>query len=164
MCETNLYDSVDSGNFSVRSHLPLIRQVSITHMHGLAFYVKEGLPLVRGIFLENIGNSYLHFRLSLLYSASYVFFLYRSHSLSLYVVFHAISSNIDEVLSVNPSPNVFVLGDYNDHHKNWLTYSGGTNTPRELCYNLDKFKSQMTLLRWLRFLLGSLTVTLKILL
>ena len=33
LCETNLDDSMDSGNFSVRGYLPLIQQDSITHMH-----------------------------------------------------------------------------------------------------------------------------------
>ena len=42
--KTNLDDSIDSGNFSVRGYLPLIRIDSSTHMHGLAVYVKEGLP------------------------------------------------------------------------------------------------------------------------
>ena len=44
LCETILDDSIDSGNFSVRGYLPLIRKDSSTHMHGLAVYVKEGLP------------------------------------------------------------------------------------------------------------------------
>ena len=44
LCETNLGDSVDFGNFSMRGYLPLIRKDSVTHMHGLAVYVKEGLP------------------------------------------------------------------------------------------------------------------------
>ena len=43
LCETNLDDLIDSGNFSVRGYLPLIRKDSSTHMHGLAVYVKEGL-------------------------------------------------------------------------------------------------------------------------
>ena len=42
LCETNLDDSIDSGNFSVRSYLPLIWNTSTTHMHGLPVYVKEG--------------------------------------------------------------------------------------------------------------------------
>ena len=42
LCETNLDDSIDSGNFSVRGYLPLIRKDSSTYMHGLAVYVKEG--------------------------------------------------------------------------------------------------------------------------
>ena len=51
------------------------------------------------------------------------------------MVFDSISSNIDEVLLINPSANVFVFGDFNIHHKNWLTYSGGTDQPGQLCYN-----------------------------
>ena len=49
--------------------------------------------------------------------------------------FDPISSNIDEVLSINPSANVFVFGDFNVYHKDWLTYSGGTVRPGELCYD-----------------------------
>ena len=52
-------------------------------------------------------------------------------------VFDSISSNIDEILSINPSANVFVFGDFNVHHKDWLTYSGGTDRPGELCYNFS---------------------------
>ena len=68
---------------------------------------------------------------------SYFFFLYRSPSSALCTVFDSISSNIDEVLSINPSANVFVFGDFNVHHKDWLTYSGGTDRPGELCYNFS---------------------------
>ena len=44
--------------------------------------------------------------------SSYFFFLYRSPSSSLCTVFDSISSNIDEVLSINPSANAFVFGDF----------------------------------------------------
>ena len=106
-------------------------------MHGLAVYVKEGLPFPRNLSLENSADSYLCFRLALLHSVSYFFFLYRSPSSSLCTVFDSISSNIDEVLLINPSANVFVFGDFNVHHKAWLTYSGGTDRPGELCYNFS---------------------------
>ena len=66
---------------------------------------------------------------------SYFFFLYRSPSSSLCTVSDSISSNIDEVLLINPSANVFVFGDFNIHHKDWLTCSGGNDRPGELCYN-----------------------------
>ena len=66
---------------------------------------------------------------------SYFFFLHQSPSSSLCTVFDSISSNIDEVLSINPSPNVFVFVDFNVHHKDWLTYSSGTDRSGELCYN-----------------------------
>ena len=134
---TNLDDSVDSGNFSVRGYLPLIRKDSITHIHGLAVYVTERFPFTQDLSLENSRDSYLCFRLALLHSVCYFFFLYPSPSLSLCKVFDFISSNIDEVLWIIPSANVFVFGDFNVHHKNWLTYSGGTDRPGELCYNLS---------------------------
>ena len=86
LCETNLDDSIYSGNFSVRGYLPLIRKDSTTHMHGLAVYVKEGLPFARGLSLENSG-SYLCFRLALLHSMPYSFFFYRSPSSSLITFF-----------------------------------------------------------------------------
>ena len=137
LCEANLDDSIDSGNFSVRGYLPLIRKDSSTHTHGLAVYVKEGLPFAQDLSLENSADSYLCFRLALLHSVSYLFFLYRSPSSLLCTVFDSISSNIDDVLSINPSANVFVFGDFNAHHKDWLTYSGGTDRPGELCYNFS---------------------------
>ena len=66
----NLDDSIDSGNFSVRGYLPLIRKDSITHMHGLAVYVEEGLPFARDVSLENSTDYYIYFRLALLHSVS----------------------------------------------------------------------------------------------
>ena len=52
-------------------------------------------------------------------------------------VFDFISSNIDDVLSINPSADVFVFGDFNVHHKDWLTYSGGIGRSGELCYKFS---------------------------
>ena len=49
--ETNLDDSIDSGNFSVRGYLPLNRKDSTTHMHGLVVHVKEGRILVHKTYL-----------------------------------------------------------------------------------------------------------------
>ena len=44
---------------------------------------------------------------------------------------------MDEVLSINPFANVFVFGDFNIHHKDWLTYSGGIDRTVEHCYNFS---------------------------
>ena len=35
-------------------------------------------------------------------------------------------------------PYVFFFGDFNVHHKDWLTYSGGTVRPGELCFYLKR--------------------------
>ena len=51
-------DSIDSGNFSVRGHLPLIQKNSSAHMHGLRVYEKEELPFARDLSLENSADSY----------------------------------------------------------------------------------------------------------
>ena len=68
---------------------------------------------------------------------SYFFLLYQSPSSSLCTVFDFISSNIDEVFSINPSTTVFVFGDTNVHRKDWVTFSGSTDRSGELCYNFS---------------------------
>ena len=101
-CETNMDDSIDSDNFYVTGYLPLIQKDSSTYMHSLAVYVKEGLPFAQDLSLENSADSYLCFELALFHSVSYFFFLYLPPSSPLCSVFYSISSNIDEVLSINP--------------------------------------------------------------
>ena len=135
LCETNLDDSIDSGHFCERRSLPLLRKYSTTHIHDLAVYVKEGLSLAQEFYLENSADPYSYFRLALLHSVSYFFFFYWSPSSLLCTVFDSILSNIDGVLSINPSATVFVFENLNVHHKDWLTYFGGTDRPGELCYN-----------------------------
>ena len=142
LCKTKLDGSIDSGNLSVSGYLPLIREDSITFVHRFAVYVKEILPFKGNLSLENSADPFLCSQLALLLPVSYFIFIYQSPS-SLCKVFDSASSNVDEVLSINPSANVFVFGDFNVHHKDWLTYSGGTDKAGELCYNF----SQTILLR-----------------
>ena len=123
----------------MKVYVPLIRKHSITRMHGLEVYVKEGLSFAR----ENSSDFYLCFGLALLQSVCYFFFLYQSPS-SLCTVSVSISSNIDEVLSINPSANASVFGDFHVHHKDWITDSGGTD---RLVNSVIVFLSQTTLLR-----------------
>ena len=80
-----------------------------------------------GIFL---GNGFTSLSASLIFPLSITFFIFVRG-------FHSISSNIDEVLLINLSANVFVFGDF-VHHKDWLTYSCGTDIYGELCYNLKR--------------------------
>ena len=137
LCETNLDDSIDSDNFPVRGYLPLIRKDSTAHMQGLAVYVKEGHPFAGDLCLENSADSYSCSRPALFQSVSFSFFFHRSPSSSLCTVFYPISPTIDEVLSINPSTNVIVFGDFNVNHEDWLTYSGGTDRLGELYYNFS---------------------------
>ena len=61
------------------------------------------------------------------------------------MVIDAVSSNMDEILSINPSVTIFVFGDFNVHDKDWLTYSGVTDRLDELCCNfsISNYLTQM---------------------
>ena len=83
---------------------------ALLYMHRLAVYMKEGVPFAHDLSLENSADSTLCFRMALLHSVSYLLFLFPSSSL--FTVFDSISSNIDEVLSINTSVNMFVFGDF----------------------------------------------------
>ena len=91
-------------------------------------------PFCLGLISRKLWGFLLMLWLALLHLLSYFFFLCQSPPLSLCMVFDSISSNIEEVLLINPSPSVFV--DFNIYHKDCLTYSDGTDRPGELCYNL----------------------------
>ena len=69
--------------------------------------------------------------------------------------------NIVEILSNKPSVNIFVCGLR--HHKVQLTYSCGIYRPGKIYRPVIIFPTQVILLTWLTFLLGSLTVTLWLL-
>ena len=98
--------------------------------------MEEELHFTRDLSLENSTDFYICFRLDLL-SVLLVFPLLIIFFVVMYGLF-SISSNIVEVLSVNPSAaNVFVIRDFNIHIKDWLTYSNGTDRPGELCYNFS---------------------------
>ena len=55
-------------------YLSLIQKDSVTHMHGLKAFVKEGLIFAWDLPLENSADSHLCFQLALLHSVSYSFF------------------------------------------------------------------------------------------
>ena len=112
----NLEDKIDCSNFSVTGYPPVIRKDSVIYMHGLAVYLKRGLPLARDLSAENSSSIIV----LLLFPSSTLLFAHGFWWL-------------DEVLSIKPSANVFVFREFNVHHMNWLNYPGGTNRPGELC-------------------------------
>ena len=145
LSETNLDDSIYSSNLSVKGYLTLIQKDTVTDS-GLAVYVMEGLPFVQNLSLEKSVYSFLCFWLALLQLVSYYFFLYWSP-------FVAISSHTDDVPSISLSTNVFVFGDLT-----FVMRTGCSILVEQigLVNSVIVFVSQMTLLRWLTFLLGSL--------
>ena len=127
----------------MRGYLPLIQKDSVTHMDDLAVYVKEGLSFAWNLFLEKICGFSLMFLTGFTSLSALLLFLYGYFFSLLCMVFDSILSDIDEVLSISPSANVFVFGDFNVRHKDWLTCSGGTDRPGELCYNFS-FSNDLT--------------------
>lgn len=65
---------------------------------------------------------------------SYFLFLFWSPSLSWHTVFGIISSKTLEVLSFNPSGNLFASGEFKVHHNDWLTYLGEIQRFGELIF------------------------------
>ena len=120
-------------------------------MHGLAVYVKEGLPFARDLSLENSADFYLCFRMALLHSASYFFFLYRSPSSSLCTVFCSILSNIDLLMCLSLETSIIKTG--------WPILVELIDLRNIFII----FLSQTTLLRYLTFQ-PSMTVTVTVLL
>ena len=141
LCETNLNPSIDSGDFVVDGYLPINRKDSSSHMHGLGLYVRDNLPIAREPSLEDSKESFMCFRLSLLHSTSYLFFLYRSPSSHCCSVIDTVSSSIDNALLLHPTANIFVFGDFNIHHSDWLKYSNGTNSSGIAAYNFSLSQS-----------------------
>ena len=120
LSETNLNPGISSSDFLVDGYLPLQRMDSKYHMHGLGVYVRNNLPIARESSFESPGHSFMCFRLALLHTTSYFFFLYRSPSSQDCTLIDVISENIDKALSFSPSANIFVFGDFNAHHATWL--------------------------------------------
>ena len=118
----------------VRGYLPLIRKNSSTHMCGLAVYVKEGLSFALDLSLENSPDSshnldvfdwlYLTQCLTSFSSINHLLHLWAQFLILFYLFYFIILS-------------VFVFRDFNVHHKDWLTYYGGTDRPGKLCYNFS---------------------------
>ena len=112
---SNLNDSIDSSNFSVRGYLPkefcYSYAWSCSLYEGRVFFFCTGL-----IFRKNYRFQHI-FSTGFTSFSSYFFFLNQSPSMSLCMVFDAISCSINKVVSINPSVNVFVFGDINVRHK-----------------------------------------------
>ena len=69
-------------------------------MRSVVFYVKDELSFARELYIENRAGFQLCVQLALRYSVSHFFFCDLSPLSSLCSIFYAISSNIDEILSI----------------------------------------------------------------
>ena len=92
---------------------------------------ERGLPFAQDLFIKNcrfllmFSTGFTPLIVLLLFP-QFIFFLFNSvpqflnpPSSSTCTIFHSISSNMDEVLFINPSANVFVLGGF--HSSPWFS-------------------------------------------
>ena len=69
LCETILDDWSDSGNFSVRGHLPLFNPKGFCYSYSWTCSLyEEGFPFAQNLSLKKSADSYLCFQLALLHS------------------------------------------------------------------------------------------------
>ena len=134
LSESNLHDGILDSDFLVPGYLPIHRKDS-GHMHGLGVYIQCNLPIARDLILEDSNESFMCFRLALMHSTTYIFFLYRSPSTPSCSVVEAVSSNIDKALSKQPSANIMVCGDFNAHNLDWLVHSHTADAAGLYCHD-----------------------------
>ena len=121
----------------------LILKDFFSHMHNFAVYMKEGFRFAQKLSLENSQDSYIHFCYWFYFIHCLTSFSCINHLLCLWI-FDTIPSHIDEVFSINLSTNVVVFGNFNVHHRAYLTYSGRTDGPNKPFYNLTQMVNFFT--------------------
>ena len=110
------------------------------HMHGLGVFVRNNVPIGRETRFESQDHPFLCFRLTLLHSTTFLFFLYRSPSSQDCSLIDLISEKIDETLSIYLSAHIIVFGDFNAHHSDWLG-SNNTDFAGTQIFNFSIFQS-----------------------
>ena len=138
LCETGLDESISDREFDVPGFSTLVTKHDHLnrHMHGLGVYIKDGLPCARDTSHEDLNSPFMCFRMALLHSTTYLFFLYRPQNEGSSVL-NSIAEQIDNILIHHPSANICVFGDFNVHHVQWLVHSNHTDNVGVECYNFS---------------------------
>ena len=145
------------NNPSIESHFTICHSASFSSQLSIAMkknklFKEEKFKVQRGI-NYNEENKLFKVQIGIKYSEENKLFKVQKRCVFLILHKWSCSLYIDEVLSINPSANVFVFGDSNIHHKDWLTYSGGTDTPGKLCYNFSissNFTQMVNIPTWIQ--------------
>ena len=123
LCETIMDDSIDFGNFSIRGseRFSYSYEWSCSLWERGASFYKELISRKLPAFLFMFSTDFTSF--------SVLFFFPLSITFIFMSMFDTVLSNINEVISINISANGFVFGDFNVCHRDWITGSGGTDSP-----------------------------------
>ena len=134
LCETNLEESIESGNFSVRGYLPLIQKDSTTNMHGLSL-CERGTSFCMGLISRKLCRFLLMFSTGITSLSVFTSSFSIDHLLHLSAQF-LILCHLTQ-MRFSQSTHLLMLFVFGDVHHDWLTYSGGTDQPGELYYNFS---------------------------
>ena len=105
LSESRLGSDTSSDSFKLPGYI--FHRLDHPPSHGLGVYIKDTLPIARERALECNDQDYICFRLSLLHSTTYLYFLHRSPSSSSCAVVDAISDSIDRAISLHPAAQLW---------------------------------------------------------
>ena len=116
--------------------VPTLNKFLLTylHLHGLGVYVRNNHPISCRTGFESLDLSFMCFRLALLHSTTFLFFRYRSPSSQDCSLIDVVSDSIDQALSLFPTANIAVFGDFLAHHAECLN-SNSTDAAGSLIHN-----------------------------
>lgn len=83
-------------------------------MHGFSVYIRDILKLLLRV-LPSFVTKFC-------YVSLFIFRLTSSQDCS---ILNIVVDSIENALSLHPSANIFVIGDFNAHHNMWLKHSEG---------------------------------------
>jgi exonuclease III len=121
LTETQMSELADSNPFSVDSYC-LYTQFS--SKGGCCAYVRNDVTCSRVSNLESSEFSTLWLRLSCQSTTKFICAVYLSPNSTDYPkFFNYLNSKIEHILSLSPFSEIIILGDFNVHHRQWLSSS-----------------------------------------
>ena len=134
LAETQVSEATISNLYSVPSYClyPNFKSKS-----GCCVYVRSNITCARVPEYESSDFSTLWLRLNYNSHAKYFCFVYLSpNSTDYQKFFNYLTSKVEHILSLSPSSEVSILGDFNVHHRDWLS-SSFTSTAGELAFEFS---------------------------
>ena len=131
LTETQLSESTDSNPFSVPSYFLYTR---FKAKGGCCVYVHSSITCSRVPELDSSEFSTIWLRLSCHSLTKYICAVYLSPNSTDYTkFFDYLTSKVEHILSISPFSEISILGDFNVHHRLWLS-SPFTDPPGEQAF------------------------------
>jgi hypothetical protein len=144
LTETQVSEGSDSNLYSISSYCMYPK---FSSKGGCCAYVRNDVICSRVSELESLEFSTLWLRLSCQSTTKFICSVYLSPNSTDYPkFFDYLDSKLEHILSSNPFSKIIVLGDFNVHHRQWLS-SQFLDTPGELAFNFSIFNDLVQLVQ-----------------